>query len=305
MTESIGNSVGSGSRVDRQRILVIGAKGFLGTYAAQAATDTFDVIRADRNGTGEPGSIELDIADPSAVERAFRVIEPDCVLLLAAMSDIDRCERMPEQAFAVNVRGTENIANVCARTGARLLFTSTAAVFDGSKHGYCEQDARAPLSVYGKTKAWAEDAVKALLPSAVIIRFALVLGFARKSGTNAMLDSVMGKWKAGEPVSFSTRETRNPIDAASLARLMITMLADRQVNGLFHVGASDSVSRYELGRRLAARAGVSIDLAQPQRDPPPGRAPRGDNHFLLTEKIQRAFNFEVETCDQVIERCFS
>ncbi len=256
-------------------------------------------------GTGQPRSIELDIADASAVERAFRVIEPDCVLLLAAMSDIDRCERMPEQAFAVNARGAENIANVCARTQARLLFTSTAAVFDGRKHGYWEEDAIAPLSVYGKTKAWAEDAVKALLPSAVIIRFALVLGFARKSGTNAMLDSVMGKWKAGEPVSFSTRETRNPIDAASLARLMITMLADRQVSGLFHVGASDSVSRYELGRRLAARAGVSIDLVQPQGDPPPGRAPRGDNHFLLTEKIQRAFNFEVETCDQVIERCFS
>jgi dTDP-4-dehydrorhamnose reductase len=307
MTESIGNSVGSGSRVDRQRILVIGAKGFLGTYAAQAAAagDTFDVIRADRSGTGQPGSIELDIADASTVDRAFRLIEPDFVLLLAAMSDIDRCERMPDQAFAANARGAENVANACARTQARLLFTSTAAVFDGRKQSYCEEDAIAPLSVYGKTKAWAEDAVKALVPSAVIIRFALVLGFARKSGTNAMLDSVIGKWKAGEPVSFSTRETRNPIDAASLANLMISMLADRQVSGLFHVGACDSVSRYELGKRLAARAGVSIDLVQPQGDPPPGRAPRGDNHFLLTEKIQRAFNFKVETCDQVIERCFS
>jgi dTDP-4-dehydrorhamnose reductase len=307
MTESFGSSVGSGSRVDKQRILVIGAKGFLGTYAVQAAAagDTFDVIRADRSGTGQPGSIELDIADASTVDRAFRLIEPDFVLLLAAMSDIDRCERMPEQAFAANARGAEHVANACARTKARLLFTSTAAVFDGRKQAYCEEDAIAPLSVYGKTKAWAENAVKALLPSAVIIRFALVLGFARKSGTNAMLDSVMGKWKAGQPVSFSTRETRNPIDAASLARLMMTVLADRHVSGLFHVGASDSVSRYELGRRLAARAGVSIDLVQPQGDPPPGRAPRGDNHFLLTEKIQRAFNCEVETCDQVIERCFS
>jgi dTDP-4-dehydrorhamnose reductase len=305
MTESIANSVGSGSRVDRQRILVIGAKGFLGTYAAQAAGDTFDVIRADRNGTGQPGSIELDIADTCTIERAFRLIEPDCVLLLAAMSDIDRCERMPEQAFAVNARGAENIANACARTKARLLFTSTAAVFDGRKRGYCEEDATAPLSVYGKTKAWAESAVKALIPSAVIIRFALVLGFARKNGTNAMLDSVMGKWKAGEPVSFSTRETRNPIDAPSLARLMISMLADREISGLFHVGASDSVSRYELGKRLAARAGVSSDLVRPQGDPPPGRAPRGDNHFLLTDKIQRDYRFNVETCDQVIERCFS
>ncbi len=63
---------------------------------------------------------------------------------------------------------------------ARLLFTSTAAVFDGSKHGYREEDEVAPLSVYGKTKAWAENAVRSLLPSAIVIRFALVLGFARK-----------------------------------------------------------------------------------------------------------------------------
>jgi dTDP-4-dehydrorhamnose reductase len=293
--------------MDRQRILVVGAKGFLGMYAVRLAVtaDQFDVIRADRSGTGQPGSIELDIADGPTVDRAFRLIEPDFVLLLAAMSDIDRCERMPEQAFAANAQGAENIANACARTGARLLFASTAAVFDGRKHGYREEDAIAPLGVYGKTKAWAENAVMTLTPWAVVIRFALVLGFARKSGTNAMLDSVIGKWNAGEPVFFSTRETRNPIDAATLARLMLAMLADDQVSGLYHVGASDSISRYELGKRLARRAGVSIDLVQPQEEPPPGRAPRGDDHFLLTEKIQRAFNFDVESCDQVIERCFS
>ncbi len=307
MSKSIGNSIGSGSRVDRQRILVIGARGFLGTYTAQAATasDTFDVIRADRIGTGQPGSIELDIADASTVERAFRLIEPDFVVLLAAMSDIDRCEQMPEQAFAANARGAENVANACARSNARLLFTSTAAVFDGSKHGYREEDEVAPLSVYGKTKAWAENAVMTLNPSAIVIRFALVLGFARKSGTNAMLDTVIEKWKAGEPVSFSTRETRNPIDASSLAGLIISMIADHQVSGLYHVGASDSISRYELGKRLAARAGVSVDLVRPQGDPPPGRAPRGDDHFLLTEKIQRLYKSEIASCDQVIERCFT
>ncbi len=86
---------------------------------------------------------------------------------------------------------------------------------------------------------------------------------------------------------------------------MISMLADAGVSGVYHAGASDSISRYELGKRLARRAGVSPDLVQPQAAPPPGRAPRGDDHFLLTEKIQRAFNWKVESCDQVIERCFS
>jgi dTDP-4-dehydrorhamnose reductase len=274
-------------------------------YAVQAAADTFEVIRGDRRGTGQPGSVQVDIADASSVGRAFRQAQPDFVLLLAAMSDIDRCEVLPEEAFATNARGAENVANACARADARLLFTSSAAVFDGSKHGYREEDAIGPLSVYGKTKAWAEKAVMALTPSALIIRFALVLGFARKSGTNAMLDSVLGKWKAGEPVLFPTREMRNPIDAASLSKMMIAMLAHHHDRGLYHVGASDSISRYELGKRLAVRAGVSPDLVRPQGDPIPGRAPRGEDHFLLTEKIRRVYNLEVESCDQVIERCFT
>jgi dTDP-4-dehydrorhamnose reductase len=274
-------------------------------YAVQAAADTLEVIRGDRRGTGQPGSVQVDIADASSVGRAFRQAQPDFVLLLAAMSDIDRCEVLPEEAFATNARGAENVANACARANARLLFTSSAAVFDGSKHGYREEDAIGPLSVYGKTKAWAEKAVMALTPSALIIRFALVLGFARKSGTNAMLDSVLGKWKAGEPVLFPTREMRNPIDAASLSKMMIAMLAHHHDRGLYHVGASDSISRYELGKRLAVRAGVSPDLVRPQDDPIPGRAPRGEDHFLLTEKIRRVYNLEVESCDQVIERCFA
>ena len=95
-------------------------------------------------------------------------------------------------------------------TEARLLFTSTAAVFDGSSHGYCEEDEVAPLSVYGKTKAWAENAVMTLTPSAVMIRFALVLGFARKNGTNAMLDSVMGNGKRASLSPFLPEKREIP-----------------------------------------------------------------------------------------------
>jgi dTDP-4-dehydrorhamnose reductase len=120
-----------------------------------------------------------------------------------------------------------------------------------------------------------------------------------------MLDKVIQKWTAGEPVSFPTREMRNPIDARMLSEIMIGMLANRHVHGVYHVGASDSISRYELGKRLAAHQGVPLNLVLPQDEPVPGRAPRGEDHFLLTDKIRTVCNLEVQTSDQVIERCFS
>jgi dTDP-4-dehydrorhamnose reductase len=289
----------------KKRLLVVGARGFLGLYAVQAATEEFQVIQASRTIPVGGEDIEINIADASSVDRAFLRARPDAVLLLAARSDIDQCEASPEEAFAINAHGAENVANACARANARLLFTSSAAVFDGKKHGYHEEDAISPVSVYGKTKAWAESAVQAVLPSAIVVRFALVLGFARKAGTNSMLDGLMHRWKAGEAASFPTREERNPIDAGSLAKLMIAMLSDRCIRGIVHVGASDCVSRFELGKRLAARAGVSSDLVLPQNEPVPGRAPRGADHFLLTDKLRDLCNFTAPTTDLVIERCFS
>jgi dTDP-4-dehydrorhamnose reductase len=287
-------------------MLVIGASGFLGMHTVHVASalDALEIIRGDRNTTTQPGSIPIDIVDASSVDHAFREVQPDLVLLLAAMSDIDRCELAPEQAFAINARGAEHVANACARQNARLLFTSSAAVFDGNKHGYCEEDVTSPLSVYGKTKAWAEGAVKALMPSAVILRIALVLGFARTTGRPSILDTLLAKWTAGEAIPLSAVEVRNPIDAPSLGRIVIGLLTNQGISGVYHMGASDGISRYELGKCLAVEAGFPEDLVHPQYNTVPGRAPRGRDHFLLTEKIRRVGNFEIPTSAQVIERCF-
>ncbi len=284
-------------------MLIVGAGGFLGGYLVQAATDRFEVIRGERIHS-EPAGVRIDITDASSVGRAFEIARPDIVLLLAAMSDIDRCEAQPEQAFAVNVQGVERVANICARVNARLLFTSTAAVFDGRKHGYREEDSTNPLSVYGATKVRAEALVRALVPAALVIRFSLVLGFAKKAGTNSMLDSLHANWEAGKPVALSTSECRNPIDAYSISEIMIRLAANDRVRGVYHAGASDSISRYEIAKRLAARAGFPDQLVQPLTKPVPGRAPRGEDHFLVTEKLQKVCRLEIPTCDQVIERCF-
>jgi dTDP-4-dehydrorhamnose reductase len=298
--------------MNRQRLLILGTRGFLGRYALQAAeaTGKFAVIRGDRAPDPSPScagaeSVAVDIADDASVARAIHDSRPDLVLLLAAIADIDRCEASPELAFAINARGAESVANACARASARLLFTSTAAVFDGSKASYVEDDQPSPLSVYGKTKLWAERAVLSLLPSSIVLRFALVIGFSKDPGREAMMDTLLVRWKKSQAVFLSTEERRNPIDAATLSSLMASMIANPRLNGIYHAGALDSLSRYELGLRIAARAGVSTEFVQPQDSPIPGRAPRGRLHFLLTGKLRDACQLESETSQQAIERCFA
>lgn len=284
-------------------MLIIGARGFVGMHAARAAADTFEVFRGTRDAEADPTSVPIDITEASSVNAAFRSVKPDVVMLLAALSDIDQCQAQPELAFSVNVRGPEHVANACARMNARLAFTSSAAVFDGREHGYAEDAPRTPLSVYGETKARAETAVLGLLPSAIVLRVALVLGFAGRAGTNSVLDTWVANWTSGRAVTSPTFEYRNPIDVSTLCRFMQQLLCRKDTRGIFHAGSTDSVSRYELSMKVARRMGYPSNLVEPQTQPKPGRAPRGKDHFLLTHKIAAACGLPVPSCDEVIMRC--
>jgi dTDP-4-dehydrorhamnose reductase len=284
---------------NRPRLLVIGSRGFLGRHVVRAAGSEFVVIEGNRAGND---TVMIDIRSRDSVASAFGEFQPEIVLLLAAYADIDYCEQHPEEAWAVNFRGAEYVAEACARSGARFVFTSTGAVFDGLQHGYGEEDPVSPVSVYGKTKAEAEKMILARLPDAIIVRLALVIGFALPPGANGFLDKFAARLARGETVAFSEFEKRNPIDAKSCSEFVLE-LVKRQQRGIFNVGSSESISRYDLGLKLAARMGYP-GRVQPELEPVAGRAPRGPDHFLLTDKLRATCDIPIPNVDEVIERCF-
>lgn len=285
------------------RLLVIGSTGFLGAVAMLEAGREYEVIGGSRRAGSRPNELQIDIRDEPNVNAAFRTVRPDTVLLLSAISDIDRCEQFPEEAEAVNVRGVEHVVNACARSGAKLLFTSTGAVFDGRQHGYSEESPVSPVSVYGRTKVDAEKIVLSLGASAIIVRLALVLGFGITNGTNSLMDQLKQRWAAGETVAFPVFEQRNPIDAVTASRFMLELVSQPHTSGIFHIGCKDSITRHHMALKLAGRMGYSDQVSQ-QLESPRGRAPRGPDHYLLTEKLRRTCQTAVPYCDQVIERCF-
>lgn len=287
------------------KLLIIGAKGFIGAHLARTASDRFDVILGDVAACQPDSEVAIDITDARSVRETFERVRPDVVVLLAAISDIDACEEQKDRAEEVNVLGAVRVAQECASGGARLIYTSSAAVYDGSRHGYSEDEEPNPVSTYGRTKARAEVEILRILPAAIILRPALVLGFGDGHQTNAFLNKLEASLRAGRPVMVPDFEFRNPIDAATLCECMLKLAAAPDAHGIFHVGATESVSRFELVRRLAERMGYASALVVAQTAPVPGRAPRGIDHYLLTGKIHTITGIEMPNCDQVIERCLN
>jgi dTDP-4-dehydrorhamnose reductase len=285
----------------KPKLLVIGSKGFLGSYVVHVAATDFCVIEGNRSANNQSGGVRVDIQDEGSVTAAFDAERPDAVMLLAANSDIDACERNPQEARGNNVYGAAHVAEACDRINARLLFTSSGAVFDGKKHGYTENDPVNPVSVYGETKAQAERLVVEIVSEAVVVRFGLVIGFSGRQGTNSLLDTLSARWNSEQTVEMPVFEHRNPIDALTCSRYLVELI--QQQRGIFHIGSTDSISRYDLGLKLASRMGHA-DKMSPQLEPQQGRAPRGPDQFLLTDKLRKITTIPIPTCEQVIERCF-
>jgi dTDP-4-dehydrorhamnose reductase len=280
------------------RMLVIGATGFLGGWLMRSHDNRFERIAASR--------IACDVTDPASVRLAFLATRPDVAILAAALADIDRCEREPELARAININGAENVANECARTGVRLLFTSSGAIFDGTADKYHESDSPHPLSLYGKTKAEAEQRIRQIVPGAVIVRLSLALGHSSGGGTNALLDKLEAAFRKGNPVYAPADEFRNAIDVDTLSRWILDLAYARDASGIFHLGASNAMSRYEIVRHLAQAMGYSKDLVVAEnsaRDSVPIRAPRGRRQLLVPARITEHSSIPVPTCLEAIERC--
>jgi dTDP-4-dehydrorhamnose 3,5-epimerase len=151
---------------------VIGADGQLG--------------RALRTVLGEAASVEyvdidtFDMTDP-AIAQARPWRDYSTIINAAAFTAVDRAETPQgrRDCWAANVTGVAHLAQIAANAGITLVHVSSDYVFDGSAdRPYREDDAVAPVSVYGQTKA-AGDAIVATVARHYIVRTSWVIGQGR------------------------------------------------------------------------------------------------------------------------------
>ena len=243
-----------------KRVLVTGVTGQLGAYLVrELVARKADVVAWAHARPAEVFGITarpVELADRDDLTRSLREAAPDVVIHAAAMAAVGDCAREPVRAEAINSRATADLADLCASTGARLVFVSTDLVFDGEAAPYTEAAEPRPLSVYGRTKAAAERAVLAAGRNAVV-RVSLLFGPSLTDRPN-FFDSQVTALRGGQPVRLFHDEWRTPLGLATAARALIAV-ADSEATGLFHVGGPERMSRLEMGQRLAAYLGVEAN----------------------------------------------
>ncbi|MBO7587447.1 MAG: dTDP-4-dehydrorhamnose reductase [Bacteroidales bacterium] len=150
----------------KQTILITGANGQLGNCLRDLAKDCqdhFEFIYTDVD--------TLDITDAKAIESFVVDNRIDIIVNAAAYTAVDKAEEDVEAAFRINRDAVALLAAAAKQHGCHLVHISTDYVFSGEAcHPYPVDAPVEPKSVYGRTKAESERAIRESGCSATIIR---------------------------------------------------------------------------------------------------------------------------------------
>jgi dTDP-4-dehydrorhamnose reductase len=241
----------------KMRVLVTGADGQLGKALAGVADGGDEWLFSDVGG--------LDITDAAAVVAFFEKERPAVVVNCAAWTDVDGAEREREAAFRVNADAPGILARAARGVDAALIHISTDFVFDGTaRRPYVEDDATAPINVYGESKLAGERAVLSSGVRGAVIRTSWLYSPWGKNFVKAILGAAKGR----DEIRVVSDQWGCPTSAASLAGAIVRMIpafaagrglgaAGMRGADIYHFCDAGVVSRADFAAEILRRAGLS------------------------------------------------
>lgn len=256
------------------KVLVTGSNGQLGyDVVKELQKQNIECCGATRQ--------DFDIVDFEATENFIKNYMPDAVIHCAAYTAVDKAEDEQGLCYLVNASATENIAEICKKINAKMLYISTDYVFDGTKDDFYEVDDKPnPINVYGKTKLLGEQAVQKILDKYFIVRISWVFG---EHGNN-FVKTMLRLGKERKEINVVADQYGSPTYTADLAPLLVEMIQTEKY-GIYHATNEGVCTWAEFGEEIFKIAGMDVKVNHITTAEYPTRAKRPLNSRLSKEKI--------------------
>jgi dTDP-4-dehydrorhamnose reductase len=248
-----------------KRILITGSNGLVGTYfchlTALKKYRIYSLFHSESTNIGNPISIDLSNSQ-GIFKEVINKIEPDIIVHLAAMTNVDQCEIERNAADKINHLSVKELVNYLVNSNERfLLYVSTDYVFDGEKGDYLETDDPNPISWYGMTKLFGEqELLRCNSENWCIARTSTPFGIHAKKLSFPLF--VMKNLSKGHEINVLTDQITSPTYALNLAEMMLEII-DEKVKGIMHLSGSSQISRFNQALEIASAYNLDKDLIKP------------------------------------------
>jgi len=169
-----------------KKILITGARGYIGSFLLQELQSKYKVIGTSLHADFNKKIISLDIRDIDMVWKCLNHKKPDIIIHAGAVSNVKRCEENPTEAFQINVEGTSNIIEGANKINAKVIFISSLA-------------SKIPLNVYGKNKYDAENLLKGVNSGYEILQLSMTFGLSPNTTNHRPFNKIINTLQTGNP----------------------------------------------------------------------------------------------------------
>jgi dTDP-4-dehydrorhamnose reductase len=198
---------------------------------------------------------ECDVRNADLVEDEIRSCKPRFVLHLAAMTDVDACEKNPDEAYRTNTLGTRNVALACQRCDATMVYINTGSVYDGRKPTpYIEFDTPNPQSIYARSKHQGEIIVCTLLAKFFIFYAGWMFGGGPDD--KKFVAKIMELARERNELSVVNDKFGSPTYTADLSRAVYDFI-ESGLYGKYHCVNVGCPSRFEVAGEIIRIAGIT------------------------------------------------
>ena len=215
------------------------------------------------------------------------------VINCAAYTDVEGAEDNADVAYAINSTAVAGLAETCNKLNIRLIHISTDYVFGGDtmrRTPYTECDTRAPLNVYGKSKADGE--VAALEHNGIVIRTSWLYS---PWGKNFLL-TMLRLGNELDKISVVDDQCGTPTSALGLARAIVTMVesgAIEDMHDIYHYTDGGNCTWYDFACEIMRQAGLKCRVVPCTTAKRNMRAERPTYSVLNTERIAAINGIEI------------
>lgn len=289
------------------KILLLGASGQVGHELVRSLAPLGDVVAATRSGELVDGGscLRADLAETESLAAALDDTRADIIVNAAAYTTVDRAEDEPDLADRINHRAVSEIGAWAARHEALVVHYSTDYVFDGrGTRPYREDDATAPLGVYGRSKLAGEEALRASGAAQLIFRTAWVYAarganflrtMLRLAAERDELRVVADQVGAPTPARWIAQTTTAAIEHWHAANTQTKPALD----GIYHLVAAGQCSWFDFAGAIVREAEARDLIERAPRVLPiatadyPTRAQRPAYSVLDSSKLESVFGLQL------------
>jgi len=244
------------------KFFVTGSAGLVGQQVvhdlAEAGDEVYSAYHDSKPMLGIP--THMDLNSPDTIKEILEKINPDAIIHLGAITEVDLCESNKNLALQINAKATEIISKLAAEQNAFFVYVSTDYVFDGEKCMRKESDPTNPVDYYGKSKLEGEKSVMNLASSWCIARTSTPYGIhhIKKSFPVWVVENLL----KNNEIKVVVDQFTSPTYVPNLSRMLIE-ITKRQIVGVMHVAGATRISRYELAELVADKLKLDKKLLRP------------------------------------------